>query len=82
MPWSVAFMVVMIVMITAIAKTARHRNQHMLGDGGTAPHEVTRAQEEIRALKERVQVLERIATDANNRAAMLDHEIESLRGRD
>ena len=37
-------------------------------------------QAEIRALKERIQVLERIATD-NNRAVTLDQEIESLRDR-
>ena len=35
---------------------------------------------EIRALKERIQVLERIATDSN-RAASLDEEIEKLRDR-
>ena len=37
-------------------------------------------QAEIRALKERIQVLERIATDTN-RAASLDEEIERLRDR-
>jgi len=35
---------------------------------------------EIRTLKERIQVLERIATDGN-RAASLDEEIERLRDR-
>lgn len=35
---------------------------------------------EIRALKDRIQVLERIATDGN-RAASLDEEIEKLRDR-
>ena len=34
----------------------------------------------IRALKDRIQVLERIATD-NNRAVTLDQEIEKLRDR-
>ncbi len=80
MPWSVAFMVVMIVMITAIAKTARHRNHHMLGSQQPAPHEVTHAQEEIRALKERVQVLERVITD-NHNSLDLDREIARLRDR-
>jgi len=80
MPWSVAFMVVMIVLITAIAKTARHRNHNMLGDNAVAPHEVTRAQDEIRALKERVQVLERVITDGHN-SLDLDREIERLRDR-
>jgi hypothetical protein len=37
-------------------------------------------QAEIRALKDRIQVLERIATD-HNRAASLDEEIEKLRDR-
>ena len=37
-------------------------------------------QAEIRALKDRILVLERIATD-NNRAVTLDQEIESLRDR-
>ncbi len=37
-------------------------------------------QSEIRTLKERIQVLERIATDTN-RAATLDEEIERLRDR-
>lgn len=79
MPWSVAFMVVMIVMITAIAKTARHRNHHMLGNA-VAPHEVTAAQDEIRQLKQRVQVLERVITD-NHTSVDLDREIERLRDR-
>jgi hypothetical protein len=73
-------MVVMIVMITAIAKTARHRNHHMLGSQQPAPHEVTHAQEEIRALKERVQVLERVITD-NHNSLDLDREIARLRDR-
>lgn len=80
MPWSVAFMVVMIVMITAIAKTARHRAHHMLGSQQPAPHEVTHAQEEIRQLKQRVQVLERVITE-NHNSLDLDREIARLRDR-
>jgi len=72
-------MVIMIVLITAIAKTARHRH-HTVGDSSIAPHEVTRAQDEIRALKERVQVLERVITD-NHNSLDLDREIERLRDR-
>jgi hypothetical protein len=37
-------------------------------------------QDEIRALKDRIQVLERIATD-NNSANDLNRQIEELRGR-
>lgn len=79
MPWSIAFMVVMIVLITAIAKTARHRNHHTPG-AQPAPHEVTHAQEEIRQLKERVQVLERVITE-NHNSLDLDREIARLRDR-
>jgi hypothetical protein len=40
-----------------------------------------RLREELRALKERVAVLERIATE-NDRGLTLDREIEALRNRD
>ena len=40
-----------------------------------------RLREELRALKERVAVLERIATE-NDRGMTLDREIEALRNRD
>ena len=83
MPWSVAFMVVAIVMITAIARVARDRNKHMLSDHGT-PHvqsaDAMRAQDEIRQLRERVQVLERVITDGHG-SADLSQQIEQLRDR-
>ncbi len=40
--------------------------------------EAERLRDEIRALKERVQVLERVITD-NEKSLRLDHEIEQLR---
>ncbi len=76
-------MVVAIVAIAAIASIVKARygirkdangNEVMVSDSA----ETKALQAEIRALKERIQVLERIATD-NNRAISLDAEIERLR---
>lgn len=80
-------MVVLIVAITAIASI--YRAKHGLSKGRRGRHNVPmvahdpdadRLREEVRTLKERVAVLERIATD-QNRSVDLDREIEALRGR-
>jgi hypothetical protein len=77
-------MVVAIVLIATVGSIIRARhgivkdnkgNERFVGDAG----ETAALQAEIRTLKERIQVLERIATDGN-RAASLDAEIEKLRG--
>lgn len=78
-------MVVAIVAICAIARVLRTRYtaRHSGGDA-LAPYDdpdTNRMREEIRALKDRVAVLERILTE-NNRGVMLDREIEALRSRD
>jgi len=81
MPWSVAFMVVMIVLITAIAKTARTRHQsigHRDASGRSA--DAMQAEQEIRQLKERIAVLERVVTE-NHGSLDLDRQIERLRDR-
>jgi low affinity Fe/Cu permease len=82
-------MVVLIVAITAVAifrakygipehrKSRKGRND----DLGINDAENDRLREELRMLKERVAVLERIATD-NDRGLQLDREIEALRHRD
>ena len=76
-------MVVAIVAIAAVASVVKARygirkdangNEVMVTDSA----ETKALQAEIRALKERIQVLERIATDSN-RAVTLDQEIERLR---
>lgn len=82
------FMVLGIVLIVTVggifrAKygiSRRGRNgEHLVGN--VANDAETKALlAEIRALKDRIQVLERIATDSN-RAATLDEEIERLRDR-
>jgi broad specificity phosphatase PhoE len=75
-------MIVVVVIIGAFVKMylARHGitedrqgNQILRSDP-----DADRLREEVRALKERLAVLERIATD-NNRAADLDREIDRLR---
>lgn len=84
-------MVVMIVAIGAVANIVRAKNGLPMGKfwGGrrgreqnfaatTDDSETVRLREEVKDLKERLHVLERIATD-NNRAVDLDREIERLR---
>lgn len=79
-------MVVLIVAITAIASIYRAKYgvvRRGKGEEIVRPDngENERLREDLRALKERVAVLERIATD-NNRGMSLDREIEALRNRD
>jgi hypothetical protein len=85
-------MVVMIVAIAAVANIIRAKNGLPMGNfwGGRRGRdqrltgqlqddsETVRLREEVKDLKERLHVLERIATD-NNRAVDLDREIERLR---
>jgi hypothetical protein len=83
-------MVVAIILIVTIGKviSSRHKAQHgivddedMLGNktqraiGSQDTHAM---QDEIRLLKDRIQVLERIATD-NNSANDINRQIEALR---
>jgi len=78
-----ALMVVAIVLIVSVTslfrarmgiRKDRHGNELPLHDGA----EAERMREEIRMLKERVAVLERIATERNH---SLEQEIERLRDR-
>ena len=76
-------MVVAIVGIVSYTRLQRAkygviRNRH----GDEMPirdPDADRMREELRALKERIIVLERIATDANSRGSELEREIEALR---
>lgn len=86
MPTSVVILVLGIVLITTIGRIymAKHgldRRGRRLASGLPDPvgsAEADRSREEIRALKERIAVLERLATDTNS-AVALDREIEKLR---
>jgi hypothetical protein len=84
----------MVVLIVAMVLAARaYSNRCGTGGGGRSDRprfdampprpsdddaEARRLREEVRSLKERIAVLERIATD---RSTALDREIESLRDR-
>lgn len=83
MSGNTAWMVVMIVLIVSIAgvfKTAISRRVPRQGRDLPLPDhgEAARLRDEVRTLKERVAVLERIATDRNH---LLEQEIEQLRDR-
>lgn len=82
-PFEMVIGIVLIVTIGSVvrakygARRDRHGNEFFVGNA--ADNAETKAlQTEIRSLKERIQVLERIATD-HNRAVTLDEEIEKLR---
>jgi len=80
-PWSVAMMVVLIVMIVTIGRVSREkyrtgRTQSRLSETGADP----RAYDEIRQLRERIAVLERVITDHHGRSD-LERQIEELRDR-
>lgn len=82
MPWSVAFMVIAIVLITAIARTSKERYRAMSRAGAeqAVPAELIASRDEVRQLKERVAVLERLITD-NHGSVDLSRQIEELRDR-
>lgn len=85
-------MVVAIILIVTVGKiiSAKQKAKHgiiededMLGNKTQrliSNSDTQGMQDEIRALKDRIQVLERIATD-NNSANDLNRQIEELRGR-
>ena len=82
-PFLMVVAIVAIVSFTRLQR-AKHgivRNRH----GDEMPirdPDADRLRDELRALKERVAVLERIATDANSRGSELEREIEALRRHD
>ena len=80
-------MVVMIVAITAIASVVRarygvvnrHKGEMFVGRPGESNAETEALRNEVRQLKERVAVLERLATDSTS---ALDREFEKLKRQD
>jgi uncharacterized protein YlxW (UPF0749 family) len=71
-------MVVAIIFVVMIASVFKARYKYSIRQQSSDTGEAQRLREEIRTLKERIQVLERIATD---KSSTLEHEIEQLRDR-
>ena len=69
----IAIMVLGIVLITTIGKVMSRRTKHLGEANGT---ETLALREDVRTLRDRVQVLERALTEPSNR---LSREIEDLR---
>jgi uncharacterized protein YlxW (UPF0749 family) len=82
-PFEMVIGIVLIVTVGSIIRAKlgvrrdRHGNEHFVNDGASAA-EARRLQEEVRTLKERIQVLERVITDSHS-SSSLDREIERLR---
>ena len=76
-PFEMVVLIVAIVCVASILR-AKYRDQHRAARHGADP-EADRMRDEIRTLKERIAVLERIATD---KSSALEREIDSLRSRD
>ena len=73
-------MIVLIVMIASVLRSAlgggRHSRRNRHSEGAIEDAETRRLREEVRQLKERLQVLERITVEKEN---SLEREIERLR---
>lgn len=77
-------MVVLIVLVAVVGGIIKARYRAAARIEGLPAQEHADAQrqrEEIRALKERIAVLERLATDKEDSSVRLDREIEKLRDR-
>ena len=74
MPYEFILGIVAIVMLASVIKTISKHNSKARGPDP----EADRLREEVKVLKDRIAVLERIATD---KSVMLDREIEELRHR-
>ena len=75
-PFEMVVAIVLIVMVASVLKARFKAQQGQPADDG----EAARAREEMRQLKERIQVLERVLTD-NHGGSELDRQIERLRDR-
>ncbi len=88
-PFQMVVAIIAIITIGRIIQTKQKAKHGIVEDQdfmGTKTHrllnnaDTQQMQDEIRALKERIQVLERIATD-NNNANEINRQIEELRSR-
>lgn len=77
-PFEMVILIVLIVTVGKIAMSRRSARHHEDVPTPEARVETLRLQDEVKQLKERIHVLERIATDKEN---SLSSEIERLRDR-
>ncbi|MCP3731440.1 hypothetical protein M9978_13505 [Sphingomonas sp. MG17] len=82
-PFEMVIGIVLIVTVGSIIRAKlgvrrdRHGGEYGANDGANTA-EARRLQDEVRTLKDRIQVLERVITD-NHSSSSLDREIEKLR---
>ena len=76
-PFEMVAIIVVAVMIASVLR-ARYQSRHSIKSDPAERAETLRLREEVAALKERLQVLERITVEKENSLAK---EIESLRDR-
>ena len=83
-------MVVAIIVIVTVGRVAmarygvvrsKHGETYSFRDDSATQAENRRLNEELKAMKDRLAVLERLATDNEDSGARLDREIEKLRDR-
>ncbi len=85
-PFTMVVAIVLIVTIGRIIRSKHKAQNGIIEDNAGNPQrlmqdpETDRMRDEIKTLKDRIQVLERIATD-NNSASDLNRQIEELRNR-
>ena len=72
-------LIVLIAVIGGIMKSRMRAAQHQAPSLGSDP-DTLRLRDEVKQMKERIQVLERVITD-NHKSVDLDREIERLRDR-
>ena len=87
-PFSMVVAIILIVTIGKVLQARRRANQDEASPGfsparneGAAEAENRHLREEVKAMKDRLAVLERIATENNDSGARLDREIDRLRDR-
>jgi hypothetical protein len=83
-PFEMVVLIVAIVGISSVLKArygvVRHKGEDIYVGQKGDDAEAKRVADEVRALKDRIAVLERIVTDGDhNRAVALEREIEALR---
>ncbi|MCD2323915.1 hypothetical protein LQ953_07790 [Sphingomonas sp. IC-56] len=84
-PFSMVVAIVIVVTIGNVIKARhgihkdRHGNEVFRAPDPAAAAEAAKLRDEVRALKDRVQVLERVVTDNETGSIRLEREIEALR---